>query len=165
MCHVFSDVGAPDDGSSLGDAVGNNSHTDAGTRRDGNRSIGTNHDLGIDQVRREISPAGGHIARQREPGERRQMNIVRAADATFQHAAVPDRRAVRGRNVVHSNRLRVPADAARLDVDDPARAHGQRSSARRGVSRDSSRQIGVRSRACSPHDRECRRNRAAARSS
>ncbi len=45
-----------------------------------------------------------------------------AADAALEHAAVPHRNVVLCRQIVQRNRLRVAADASRLDVDDPAGA-------------------------------------------
>ena len=54
------------------------------------------------------------------------MNIVRPPNAALQHAAVPHRRTVRDRDVVHPDRLHVTADTALLDVDDAARSNLER---------------------------------------
>ena len=114
------------------------------------RAIGRDLDLRIDQVGREVAPAGGDVARQREVRQRRQVNVVRAADAALEHAAVPHRNAVRGRQIVQADRLAMTADPARLDVDDPAGAGVDRLLGERArVWIDSSRQIGVRIRCCS----------------
>src|SRR6266702_4510972 len=48
------------------------------------------------------------------------MDVVRAADAAFEHAAVPHGDAAGGADVVHANGLGVAAEPSRLDVHDPA---------------------------------------------
>ena len=83
-------------------------------------------DRRIDQVGRVVALAGGDVARQREVGQAREVDVVGAADAGLEHAAVPHRNAVLGAQVVQPDRFAVPADAARLDVDDPAGAGGNR---------------------------------------
>src|SRR5438093_1330433 len=54
------------------------------------------------------------------------MNIGGAADARFEHAAVPDGNAVAGAEIVQPDRFSESANPTRLDVDDAARAGGDR---------------------------------------
>ena len=96
---------------------------DAGPCRHGDRAVGADDDLRIDQVGRVVAAARGDVARQREIRQRRQVDVVGAADAALEHAAVPDRDAVRRAQRSWSRiDCGVAADPARLDVDDPAGA-------------------------------------------
>ena len=103
----------------------------------------------IDEVGRVVAAAGGDVAGQREVRQRRQVDVVRAADAALEHAAVPDRDAVR----------RAQRSCTRIDSACPPTRPGLMLMMRQAPSVDaprprpaasaidSSRQIGVRSRA------------------
>ena len=54
------------------------------------------------------------------------MQVVRAADARLEHAAMPQRNALRAGEIVHRDRRPEAAHAAGLDVDDAARRERQR---------------------------------------
>src|SRR6266568_883878 len=90
--------------------------TEAGTRGYANRT------LRIDDVFLPVAFAGSDIAREGEIGKRREGDIVRAADAGFEHAAAPDGDAVTLAEIVDAPRHGVTADTAKLDVDDLAGA-------------------------------------------
>ena len=75
---------------------------------------------GPDDVPLPVALAGRDVAGQDEIGQRRERDVVRAADARLQHAAAPDRNAGRLRDVVDLLRFGEAADAAQLDVDDAA---------------------------------------------
>src|SRR5260370_14941320 len=66
--------------------------------------------------------AGGHIAGEGEIGKRRECDIVRPADAGFEHPAAPHRNPVLLAEIVDAPRYGVAANPAQLDVDDLARA-------------------------------------------
>ncbi len=78
--------------------------------------------FGMDDVFRPIAFAGGHIAREAEIGKGRERDIVRAADAGFEHPAAPDGNAMALAEVVDAPRHGVAADAAQFDIDDLAGA-------------------------------------------
>src|SRR5439155_17004376 len=65
-------------------------------------------------------------ARQREIRQRGKVDVRRAADAGFEHAAVPYGNAARRAQIVQPDRLREAADAPGLDIDDAAGAGGDR---------------------------------------
>src|SRR3989454_2070029 len=95
---------------------------ETGTGRHRDRPVRLDLDRRIDQIGIEVASARGDVARQREIRQRRQMQVRRAADARFEHAAVPHRNAMRRAQVVKPDRLGKPAHASRLDVDDAAGA-------------------------------------------
>ena len=109
-----------------GQAIGDGDHAGAraGRHRDRCRPAATSIGGSI-RSGGVVAPAGGDVAGQREVRERRQVDVVRAADARLEHPAVPDRHAGRRADVVHADRLGVAADAARLDVDDAAGARAR----------------------------------------
>ena len=94
--------------------------TDARPIRDGDRSIFGHLDFRIDYIRGEVAPACGHVTRQREIRQGREVDIVGTADAAFQHATVPDGNGVSCGQIVDLDGLGVPADPPWLDVDHPA---------------------------------------------
>ena len=61
-----------------------------------------------------------------KPGQRGEMEVVRAADAAFEHAAVPQRDAAVAGELVHRERRAEAAHPPGLDVDDAARAELER---------------------------------------
>ena len=69
-----------------------------------------------------------------KPGKRRERDVRRAAEARLEHAAAPHGDVRASAHVVDPSRLEVAADAPGLDVDDAARAEGDRvlRDARRG---------------------------------
>ena len=77
-------------------------------------------DRRLDDVARPVALAGRNIARQHEIGQRGQRDVVRPADARFQHAAAPYRNARRLRHVVHALGFGESAHAPQLDIDDAA---------------------------------------------
>src|ERR1700760_2791679 len=100
----------------------------ADTRRCRNRDRAArrNFDFGLDDVFDPVALAGGDVAGKREVGQRRKRDVVRAADAGFEHAAAPDRDAAFLAEIVNAANHGVPANAAELDVDDFAGAERDR---------------------------------------
>src|SRR6185436_7260286 len=77
-------------------------YTDARTVfRQEHRAIGLDVDRRVDQVLCVVAPARGDVTGQTEVGERRQVEVVRPADARLEHAAVPDGDTRAGADVVH----------------------------------------------------------------
>ena len=99
---------------------------DAGSRRYADRAVGADLDRRIDQIGIEVAAARGDVARQREVRQRGQMDVGRAADPRFEHAAVPDGDVARRAQIVQPDRLAESADAPRFDVDDAAGAGADR---------------------------------------
>ena len=95
---------------------------DANARASGTAIVPSARDVDrrLDQVGLVVALAGGDVAGQREVRQAREMDVVGAADAALEHAAVPHRNAVRRAQIVQLDRLAVAADAAGLDVDDLA---------------------------------------------
>src|SRR5438552_19120085 len=54
------------------------------------RAVGSDSDLGTDQIAREIPGARGNVAGQREAWQTGQSEIVRPSDSRFQHAPAPN---------------------------------------------------------------------------
>lgn len=84
-------------------------------------------ELGRDQVPLPIAPAGGDVPREGEARKAGQGQIVGPAHPRLEHAPAPDGDAVLTTQVVDRHGVAEAADAARLDVDDPAcpELHGQ----------------------------------------
>src|SRR5262249_61006664 len=72
---------------------------DAGPGGHGDRALRADVDAGLDEIGREVPAARGDVAGERKVRQRREMDVVRAADAALEHAAVPDRHAARGADV------------------------------------------------------------------
>ena len=81
---------------------------------------------GLDDVALPVALAGRDIAGQHEIRQRGERDVVRAADARFQHAAAPHRNAGGLRDIVHALRFGEAAHAAQLDIDDAAGAQSDR---------------------------------------
>src|SRR5215475_10422094 len=79
-------------------------------------------DLGFDDVLDPVARTGGNIARQGVAGERRDGDIVRAADAAFEHAATPYRNILAGTVGLNFAGAREASNAAEFDIDDAAGA-------------------------------------------
>src|SRR5258706_7837894 len=96
----------------------------AETRRVGNAngSLRGNFDFRLNHIFDPVALAGGDIARQGIAGQGRNRDIVRAADATFEHAATPSRNIPGEAIRLHRARAGMSADAAKFDVDDPRRS-------------------------------------------
>jgi hypothetical protein len=75
---------------------------------------------GLRHVLREVARAGGGVAGQPHVGERCERDRPGPPDPGLEHAAAPDRHVEPGAEVVDADGLVQPADAARLDVHDPA---------------------------------------------
>ena len=93
---------------------GRGGHADGSLRR--------HFHFGLDDVFSPVAAAGGNVAGKRKIRERRHGDVVRAADAGFEHAAAPDRNGIRLAKIVNAARGSVSADAAEFDVDDFAGA-------------------------------------------
>src|SRR6266568_8164969 len=104
------------------DALAARFETDAGTRGYANRTLRRDRNFRIDDVFIPVAFAGSNITREGEIGKGRECDIVRAADAGFEHAAAPDGDAVTLAEIVDAPRNGVTADTAKLDVDDLAGA-------------------------------------------
>src|SRR5271168_5099182 len=76
----------------------------------------------LDDVFGPIAAAGGNIAGQREIRQRGHGDVVRAADAGFQHAAAPDGNGFLPAEIVNAAGWGVAADAAQFYIDDLAGA-------------------------------------------
>ena len=70
-----------------------------------------------------VTAGGGDVAGKREVGQRRQGDVVRAADAGLEHSSAPDGNAALFGCVVDGDGFAEAADAADLDVDDAAGLH------------------------------------------
>src|ERR1700677_754711 len=82
-----------------------------------------NADLGLDNVFAPVTAGSRDIARQREVFERREGDVMGAADARLEHAPAPYwNPALLGR-VVNGDGFRKTSHAAQLDVDDLAGLH------------------------------------------
>src|SRR5882724_2251054 len=100
--------------------------SDAGSGRHANRALRRHGHFGIDDVFRPIAIACGYVAGQGEIRKRGERDIVRSADAGFEHATAPNGDAALLAKIVDAACDRVAADAAELDVDNLAGAefHG-----------------------------------------
>src|SRR5207253_2283903 len=85
-----------------------------------NRALWRHYDFGMDNIFLPVALAGSHVARKYEIGQRRKRDIMRAADAGFQHPPAPNGNAVLLAKIVDAPHHRVAADATELDVDDLA---------------------------------------------
>jgi hypothetical protein len=63
---------------------------DPGLRRHNNRAIGPDLDARLDDVFMKVSLAVGYVARESEVGQGRQVDVVGAPDAAFQHTSAPN---------------------------------------------------------------------------
>src|SRR5262249_28844139 len=75
-----------------------------------------------DDVLRPVTFARRHITRKFEILQTGESDVVGTADAGFQHAAAPHGDTVIAADIVNGANFFVTADAAELDVDDPASA-------------------------------------------
>src|SRR5690242_17159659 len=94
----------------------------SGRGRHANGSVRRHFHFGIDDIFGPIATAGGNVAGQRKILERRHGNVVRAADAGFEHAAAPDVNGILLAKIVNAASGSVSADAAEFDIDDFAGA-------------------------------------------
>src|ERR1700733_2401637 len=78
--------------------------------------------LRLDDVFGPVAAAGGGVAGPREIRQRGHGDVVRAADAGFQHASAPDRNRFLLAKIVDAAGYGVSADAAQLHIDDFAGA-------------------------------------------
>src|SRR5918993_6086150 len=102
------------------DTLSQNIHTDPWSGGHCYCPIRRDVDRRIDKVGLVVALARGDVAGQTEVWEAGKVDIVRAANATLEHAAMPHRDVVRRAEIVELDRGLVTADAARLDVDDLA---------------------------------------------
>ena len=79
-------------------------------------------DRRFDDVLGVILVRARDIAGDRESGQRGDRDVGRPADAELVHPAAPDGHAARIAMIVHALRLEQAAQAADLDIDDPAGA-------------------------------------------
>jgi hypothetical protein len=93
---------------------------DPGRGWDGYGAVRAQNDLWIDQIRSVVPAACGDIAGKSEVGQRREVDVVRAADAALEHSAVPHRNVTTQSEIVQRDRLPVSAHPPGLDVDDAA---------------------------------------------
>src|SRR5207245_73749 len=96
--------------------------TDTGTRGHANGSLRRDGHFGIDDVFGPIALAGGDITGKREVRQGGEGDVMRAADAGFEHAAAPHRNAVIAAEVVDAPRRGESAHTAQLHIDDAAGA-------------------------------------------
>src|SRR5215469_18359235 len=94
----------------------------AGAVGDGNRALGRNLDLGVDDVFFPIAPGGGDVPRETEVFERGEGDVVGAPDAGFEHASAPDGNVADLADVMNFPGFAEAAQASNLDVDDAAGA-------------------------------------------
>src|SRR5580704_12129308 len=78
---------------------------------------------GLDNIASPVALAGRYIARQHEVGKRSQRDIVRAADAGFEHSSTPYGNSGGLSDVMHALGFSKSTDAAELDINDPASLH------------------------------------------
>src|SRR3990172_11916478 len=95
---------------------------DPGPGRHADRALLGNSHFGLDDILGPVAAAGRYVAGQREIGQRRKRDVMRAADAGFQHAAAPHRNALVAAEIMNAPRRAVAAHAAQLDIDDAAGA-------------------------------------------
>lgn len=96
------------------------SQPDAGRSRNG--SLRRDFDGRRDDVFRPVTFRRRDIAWQDEAGQRGHVNVVRAANPRFEHAAAPDRNPAFVAIGLNFARFGVAADATEFDVDDAASA-------------------------------------------
>src|SRR6185437_1387748 len=96
--------------------------TNSGAGRRLNRSLAAHSDGRVDDVFFPITAGGRDIARERESRKRRESNVMRATDASFEHSAAPDGNASLSSHVVNFLCFGKAANAAEFNIDDPARA-------------------------------------------
>src|ERR1044072_5754876 len=73
-----------------------------------------------------VAGAGRNVSGQRESLERGHRDVMRPADAGFEHAAAPNRDVVLTTDAFDLLRLRMAADASKLKVDYSRRAKRNR---------------------------------------
>src|ERR1700723_977120 len=89
----------------------------------GNFAGRRNGDLGLDDVFTPVAPGCGDIAWQGEVFQRREGDVMGAADARLEHTAAPDWDAALLGRVVDGDGFGKSPHAAKLDVDDLAGLH------------------------------------------
>src|SRR5437773_11484983 len=103
----------------LADHVFEHGHADAWLGRNAHRAVWIHDERLTDDLCGEVALRGGDIARQTEVRERREMHVVRPADAHLEHPSAPHGHVVRAADVVNTLRRSEPADPPGLDVHDP----------------------------------------------
>ena len=78
---------------------------EAGLVADRDGAVRRGFDGGHDDVALPVALAGRDVAGQHEIRQRGERDVVRAADARFEHAAAPDRNAGGLRDIVHALRF------------------------------------------------------------
>src|SRR3989475_9230439 len=102
----------------LADHLLEHGHADAWLRRNAHRAVRLDGEGLADDLRREVTRRRGDVAGQTEVRERREMHVVRTADAHLEHPSAPHGHVVGGANVVNTLRRSEPADPPGLDVHD-----------------------------------------------
>src|SRR5256885_812235 len=110
----------------LSDDVFEHRHADPRSGRHAHGAVALDDERLADDLGREVASRRGDVTGQAEVRQRREVHVVRAADAHLEHAAAPDRHVVRGGHVVHRLRGGETADATGLDVDDLRRTDRDR---------------------------------------
>src|SRR5271163_1742227 len=92
----------------------------ADSRRGGNfyRAVRSDFHFRLDDVFGPVAAASGDIAGQREIRQRGHGDVVRAADAGFEHAAAPDGDGFLLAEIVDAAGGGVPANATEFHIDD-----------------------------------------------
>src|SRR5271156_4765866 len=91
----------------------------ADSRRGGNfyRASRRDFHFRLDDVFGPVAAAGGYVARKREIRQRGHGDVVRAADAGFQHASAPDGDSFLLAEIMNAAGCGVAAEAAELHID------------------------------------------------
>ena len=90
--------------------------------RHADRALRSDFNFRLDDVLLPVAGAGGNVSGKVKFGKRGERDVVRAADAGFEHASAPDGNAVLLAKIVDAAHAIVSADAAKLDIDNLAGA-------------------------------------------
>src|SRR2546430_3303718 len=101
-------------------------HADARLGRNAHRSVWLHSEGLADDLCREVARRRRDVTGQTEVRQRREMHVVRTADAHLEHPAAPHGHLMRGADVVNPLRRGKPADPPGLDVHGPGCADRDR---------------------------------------
>src|SRR6267143_4171518 len=102
----------------LADDLFEDGHADARLGRNAHRAVWLHGEGLADDLRLEIARRRGDVTGQTEVRQRREMHVVRSADAHLEHPAAPHWHLLRRADVVDALRRGKPADPPGLDVHD-----------------------------------------------
>src|SRR2546427_10598495 len=110
----------------LADHLLEHGHADTWLGRNAHRAVRLYGEGLADDLRREVTRRRGDVAGQTEVRERREMHVVRTADAHLEPPAAPHGQVVGGADVVNALRRGEPPDPAGLDIHDARRTDRDR---------------------------------------